>query len=1848
MAGVTKTGHLLSERLAAAGRFDEGRVLAVLEQLAEQVAALHKAGQLHGAIHSDKISIAADGQAMLLPVSESAGEKLIDLPPEFAGQPLSPLPTAIDEARSMLRSAGLQVDPHRVDIYQLGCLACELLTGESAQSYLFSPKAKAKVSPAWRRLIDRLLGYEPSERIATCDALQQELQSLAVSQISSAHVETPPIGTRAEAAGNTPFGLQGASGGSLNLPEVGDDAGLPFAALGHYRIVSRLGSGGMGDVYLGFEPALDRSVAIKVLPPELARQSDFVQRFVDEAKAAARLVHPNIVQIYFIGEDRGHHYFAMQYVPGESLAARIARERTLASDDALRIVEQVVAGLTVAHRRGMIHRDIKPGNILLDADHDRSLLADFGLVKSLASSAAMTATGMVMGTVDYISPEQGRGLAVDGRSDLYSIGVLLYQLVSGRLPFVADSPTAMIFQHAYERPLPLDAAAPHVPRDFARLVHRLLEKDPADRYPSADALLADIGRLRRGERLELPAESELSAVGATSVVIKAPDFAISDEERRVTTELPVVRPISWRERLRARVHELAPEALRNLQNTEHQIDGALAVYEKRRNLLAELAHEARGIERQLAQQVKSHRQAAGEARRGGSSNSDQAASDLAERLESHHAAAAAGLEAQLVQQRDERGEIQLRLAQADAMLSKLQSQRAILKARLRAAAAGRTVDGATEDVRRRRHSTRVRLAVGAIAAAALLGFAAFRSIPRETVLKTVNLDNTLPVADITLSSKSPTPRGPSPLEMLTSDEWEWTPPVNVGPILNSSADDAEPFLSEDGRTIYFRSIRSGGVGRSDIWTASRSRPGQPWSTPVNMGPGFNSPVVDGRPTTTSNGLELYIHSARPGSLGGSDIYVSKRRSTSDPWGELQNLGSPINTDHEENSALVSADGLTLIFVTDRPGVAGTVDSLMSTRPSVNDPWSPPINMRSVNASGSGGAATLSADQLVLVCSSSLGGSGGRDLVMLTRTSIDEQFGNPVNLGPLLNSEADDGAPFLSSDGSELWFSSRRPGGLGGNDLYMTRRVRKNTIASTDPSPLEMLTSDEWEWTTPVNAGPIVNASGDDNAPFMSANRISLYFRSIRSGGLGGADIWVARRPGARQPWTPPVNAGPTINSPAAEGRPSMTADGLLLVMHSTRRGGAGSGDIYTSSRASVDAPWGELVNVGAPINTPRDESRAQISSDGLTIFFSSDRPGGAGLLDLWSATRADRNQAWSEPVNLGAANSTAHEYNPTLSADQLVVIFSTGRSRPGGGGGRDLMMATRPSREAPFGPAVNLGPVVNSAEDDDGPFLFADASTLWFDSHRPGGFGGADMWVTRRVRKQSAAPGEAQRPATIVSASPPATPATSPLTVLTSSEWRWGEVTNAGPVLNSPTLDATTYLAPDGRTLLFGSMRRGGQGNLDIWMSTRPSENDPWDPPVNLGPNINSREWDGSPAMTADGLTLMFESHRPGGRGDFDIYASTRASVDQPWPKAVILDSPISTTALDNGPFISPDGLTLAFASIRGGGVGFVDLWMAKRGGARDPWGVPFNAGLRVNSTIEEWAPRLSSDGLVLLFHSPRAGGHGSEDIWLATRRQPDDAFGRPALLPKPINTEFDDLAGSLSYDGQTLWFSSKRPGGEGDSDLYFVRRLKENEVEAVEASAASSRNSSATAEQSTVQLPAATAPGLFGTMLVGDNVTGRAFHYQMGRILPDSAIGEQVFAAGHSLRDVKLTMRGVLELPRKMVVDVMHNGGSAQDGVHTLLVDGREVGQIGDDRRKTAVYRLSLEPGAYEIEWLLTGGDFGDSVLQFFDAETKQPLPVTIGDKALARAAGAALNVLVTSEQFAIAPISAEVGKQE
>jgi serine/threonine-protein kinase len=258
-----------------------------------------------------------------------------------------------------------------------------------------------------------------------------------------------------------------------------------------YTIEGEIGRGGMGVVYRARDERLQRRVAIKVLPPELAFQRDIRERFTREAQTAARLSHPHIVPIHSVGEGGGLVYFVMGYVDGESVAARIRRRGRLPVEEVRRIMKEAADALSAAHALSIIHRDIKPDNILLEGTRGRVMVTDFGIAKALSSTSAATLTGagVAIGTPAFMSPEQAAGeREIDGRSDVYSLGIVAYQMLTGELPFNAPTVAGILMKQITEPAPDLRAKRGDAPDDLALAVTRCLEKDPENRWPSADAL----------------------------------------------------------------------------------------------------------------------------------------------------------------------------------------------------------------------------------------------------------------------------------------------------------------------------------------------------------------------------------------------------------------------------------------------------------------------------------------------------------------------------------------------------------------------------------------------------------------------------------------------------------------------------------------------------------------------------------------------------------------------------------------------------------------------------------------------------------------------------------------------------------------------------------------------------------------------------------------------------------------------------------------------------------------------------------------------------------------------------------------------------------------------------------------------------------------------------------------------------------------------------------------------------------------------------------------------------------------------------------------------------------------
>jgi serine/threonine-protein kinase len=291
---------------------------------------------------------------------------------------------------------------------------------------------------------------------------------------------------------------------------------------GRYRILRKLGAGGMANVYLAEDQTLGRRVAIKLLNDRHASDDQFVERFRREATSAAGLTHPNIVSIYDRGEAEGTYYIAMEHLDGRNLKELLRARGPAPVQYSIEYARQILAALRFAHRNGIVHRDIKPHNVLVDSE-GRVKVTDFGIAR--AGGTQMTEVGSIVGTAQYLSPEQARGAPVDQRSDLYSLGVVLYELLTGTVPFSGDAPVEIAMKHLSETPRPPSEVHDNVPRELDLVVMRALAKDPAERYASADEMDRDLARIAAGSGVspetEEAATAILSAASAPTVVTRA-------------------------------------------------------------------------------------------------------------------------------------------------------------------------------------------------------------------------------------------------------------------------------------------------------------------------------------------------------------------------------------------------------------------------------------------------------------------------------------------------------------------------------------------------------------------------------------------------------------------------------------------------------------------------------------------------------------------------------------------------------------------------------------------------------------------------------------------------------------------------------------------------------------------------------------------------------------------------------------------------------------------------------------------------------------------------------------------------------------------------------------------------------------------------------------------------------------------------------------------------------------------------------------------------------------------------------------------------------------------------------
>ncbi|HID62602.1 MAG TPA: serine/threonine-protein kinase, partial [Anaerolineae bacterium] len=465
-------GKTLADILEEEGPLEVNRALDIAKQMALCLVDAHAKSIVHRDLRPANIMVTADGTVKVMDFGIAWGAGLSRL--TVTGVLGSPHYLSPEQAQ------GKEVDG-RSDIYSLGVMLFEMLSGRKpydAGSAVDIVLALMREPVPSLHQFDESIPSEVDELVRKCLAKAPEDRYQSAAEVLEAIDQTlRAIARRKEGV------------------TMGMEANLMGQTLGAYRIIEQIGRGGMATVYKAYEPALDRYVAIKVLPQYFAHDPDFAARFEREAKAVAKLNHPNILPIYSFGQEAGLTYIAMRYVEAGTLKEMLGQPLDLKTT--ADILGQIGRALDYAHQRGIVHRDVKPANVLM-AEGKWVLLTDFGLARMIESSVQLTKTGVGVGTPAYISPEQGQGLKVDARTDIYSLGVMLYEMVTGKVPYEAETPVAVVLKHiTAPLPLPRDVN-PDLPEAVERVILKAMAKAPEDRYQTAVEMVEALERAVAG------------------------------------------------------------------------------------------------------------------------------------------------------------------------------------------------------------------------------------------------------------------------------------------------------------------------------------------------------------------------------------------------------------------------------------------------------------------------------------------------------------------------------------------------------------------------------------------------------------------------------------------------------------------------------------------------------------------------------------------------------------------------------------------------------------------------------------------------------------------------------------------------------------------------------------------------------------------------------------------------------------------------------------------------------------------------------------------------------------------------------------------------------------------------------------------------------------------------------------------------------------------------------------------------------------------------------------------------------------------------------------------------------
>ncbi len=1189
------------------------------------------------------------------------------------------------------------------------------------------------------------------------------------------------------------------------IPKPGTESfssGIP-QQFGRYKIIKQLGAGAMGEVYLAEDTELHRKVALKIPLFDDPKNTELAERFYREARSSAILRHANICPVYDVGELEGVRYISMAYIEGAPLSDLLKSPEPVPERRVAYLIRKLALGLTDAHEQTIIHRDLKPANIMLDKKGE-PVVMDFGLacITNHSESARITRSGQILGTPAYMPPEQIEAdlSKIGPGCDIYSLGVIFYELLAGQLPF-QGSVASVLGQIMTQAPKSPHEIRPEINAELEVICMKMMAKSIADRQTSMKEVARDLLRWLKenpaaGQRAtlqqktleeskEVSESKEAEAEKSIQELTASSHGALLDMARKLLEKHDYEQVVQLADKIPEK--RQTPELLELFDKAQKLSDEltylTLSIQELRakkdyHGLIPKLQEflKLKPINRKVRKLLED---AKVKARYTAKQDDGNAPSSSMLRWITEDATTMIAV-----------GLIAFGIAFAGITMY-LRSGGRTIQVRIDDPTAVVTIDGKQISIKGKSGTTRLSVGDRKVTVTLADGTVAQGW---DQFVYTVKKGKNVPL-DIRVLPQKPPAKVAKESPPASTGTWKFTA---AGKLEGNTGTVGTLQISPDGNQLHSTTFGSGG-DISKFWdlttgsylTAPSSHHGVFLSNQQFLFAGVELQRYDlsNKKTIWKSRLESFCHSvtvtpnqklAVTGGFHDPFLYIYHLQTGQRVQQiDLGNVVWSIAIHPNGKTAWIgSVDEILIVDlrtgkITDRlKGSKGLNNELHFTKdgknlisPTHNEGrfWLWNVATRKVIREFKGDVRALSflpGDQQII------SGSGkslrlwdvatGKQLAMI---SAETNRFKTLAVSP-------DGKYVYTGGGSQYIQSKKGHDFDGDYTIYKWRIVNVGE-ASAEFTPTA--TSPR----TPLPTGP----TGDIKKLIGRADGIKPghVLSNLTPTEIITSTDWK---------WTEPVNLGKQINTIYKESGSCLSADGLTLYFHSDRPGGEGDIDLYQAVRKSLDQPFGKPTNLGPLINSSERDQGPAVSTDGLTILFHSKRSGNLGDFDIWQSNRSSIDQPFGKPVNMGTnINSSSSESHPSLSPDRKTLVFVS--RRPGSLGNADFYMSTRNSPSEKFGNAVHL-PHLSSNTGDYWARFTPDGRAILFGSFRPPNLGGEDFWISKRTNN-----GKFETPVYLESP------------------------------LNSSAREGAAAFTPNGQTVIFDSMRPGGLGNYDLWMSHR-------------------------------------------------------------------------------------------------------------------------------------------------------------------------------------------------------------------------------------------------------------------------------------------------------------------------------------------------------------------------------------------------------------------------------------------